>query len=96
VTADPYTALVTIAEREYALVSDGRIDELEALIAERAALIASLPAQAPASARAALERAASLQNATSAALRAALDEARRSMGSMDQRHRAARVYAQFA
>jgi hypothetical protein len=90
---DPYAALVALAEREHALVAGGHADELAAVAAERAALVATLPAQAPASARPALERAASLQLATTAALRAALDDTRRRLGAVEQGHRAARAYA---
>jgi hypothetical protein len=92
-SGDPYAALVLLAEREHALVAGGHVDGLEALAAERAALVATLPAQAPVSARPALERAASLQLATTAALRAALDDTRRRLGALDQRGRAARAYA---
>jgi hypothetical protein len=93
VSGDPYAALVLLAEREHALVAGGHIEELAALAAERQALVAALPAQAPASARPALERAASLQLATTAALRAALDDTRRRMQTMDERGRAVRAYA---
>jgi hypothetical protein len=93
VTGNPYAALVAFAEREQAMVTDGRYDELAALAAERSAVVASLSGQAPASARPHLERAASLQLATTAALRAALVETRRQMGAMDDRHRAVRAYA---
>jgi hypothetical protein len=92
-SGDPYAALVTLAEREYALATGGRTDELAAVAAERAALVAALPAQAPASARPALERAMSLQLATTAALGAALGETRRRMASMNERGRAVRAYA---
>jgi hypothetical protein len=93
VTTDPYAALVALAEREHALVLGGHAEELAAVAAERSALVATLPAQAPASARPALERAASLQLATTAALRAALDETRRRLQAMDQRGTAVRAYA---
>jgi hypothetical protein len=91
--SDPYGALVALAEREHALVTGGRAEELAAVAAERAALVATLPAQAPASARPALERAASLQLATTAALRAALEDTRRRMQVMDERSHAVRAYA---
>jgi hypothetical protein len=90
---DPYAALVALAEREHALVAAGHVDELAPLAAERAALVATLPAQAPAAARPALERAAALQLATTAALRAALDDTRRRLAAVQQGHRAARAYA---
>jgi hypothetical protein len=93
VTGDPYSALVALAEREHALVAGGHVEELAALAAEREALVATLPAQAPASAGPALERATSLQLATTAALRAALEETRQRMQTMDERGRAVRAYA---
>ena len=95
-TTDPYSALVALAERERDLVGAQRFEELEALIAERAALVATLPERAPASARPALERAATLQLATTAALRAALADTRRQMGAAVRGHHAARAYAQVA
>jgi hypothetical protein len=92
-TSDPYAALVEIAERERALVDAGRIEELDALAAERDALIATLPPQAPASARPALERAHALQRATSAVLRASLNELRHSLAALDRGRGVARAYA---
>jgi hypothetical protein len=92
VTGDPYAALVTLAERERTLVDEGAFESLEAVAAERSALIASLPPQAPASARPALERAAALQQATTAALSAAVADMRQRMGAMDRTHHAVRAY----
>ncbi len=54
----PYEALARSIERELELIGEGAFEELEALHAERAALVASLPAVPPASARPALQRAA--------------------------------------
>jgi hypothetical protein len=90
---DPYAALVLYAERERVLVDEGRVEELEALAAERSALIAGLPRQAPPSARPYLERAHSLQLATAAVLKASLAELRHSMVSLDRSSSAARAYA---
>jgi hypothetical protein len=59
--AAPYETLARIVERELELIGEGRLDELDALKAERAALVASLPERPPACARPALERAALLQ-----------------------------------
>lgn len=95
-TPEPYLALVAIAEREHAVVSDGRFDELEAIAGERSALVAGLPAQAPASARPALERAAGLQLATTAALRAALDRTRTELAGSRTRGQAVRAYTRAA
>jgi hypothetical protein len=93
VTTDPYAALVVFAERERTLVDDGRVDELAALAAERDALIATLPPQAPLSARPALERAHALQLATAAALRASLAEVRHGLVALDRDSGVARAYA---
>ena len=92
-TGDPYAALVTVAERERVLVDEGRIEELEALAGEREALIATLPPQAPSSARPHLERAHALQIATAAVLKATLSELRHSMVALDRSSSAARAYA---
>jgi hypothetical protein len=59
--AAPYETLARIVERELELIGEGRFDEFQALSAERAALVATLPASPPACARPALERAALLQ-----------------------------------
>jgi hypothetical protein len=92
VTSDPYAALVLIAERERALVDDGRVEELAVLAAERDALIATMPAQAPPSARPALERAPALQMATAAMLRASLAEVRHAIAALDRGRGVARAY----
>ncbi len=56
--SQPYEALARSIERELELIGDGPLGELDALYAERAALIESLPATPPADARPALQRAA--------------------------------------
>ena len=91
--ADPYWALVELAERERAIILDGRHDELPVVDAERTAILAALPARPPASARPALERLSALQEATTAALAAALADVRRQLGGMNDRHRAVRAYS---
>jgi hypothetical protein len=53
----PYERLADSFERELELVGEGRLDEVAQLAADRDALIATLPATPPASARPALERA---------------------------------------
>jgi hypothetical protein len=93
VTTDAYAALVHLAERERQLVDDGRVEELAALAAERDALIATLPAQAPAAARPALERALALQTATAVALRASLAQMRHEIAAVDRGRGVARAYA---
>ena len=63
-----YDALADIAERELELVSAGTLDDLAALYDRRDAVVATLPARPPASARAALERAATIQGLVSEVL----------------------------
>lgn len=53
-----YEALARSIERELELIGEGAFEALEALHAERATLVASLPAVPPAGARPALQRAA--------------------------------------
>jgi hypothetical protein len=56
--SQPYEALARSLERELELIGEGAFDELAALHAERATLLAGLPADPPADARPALQRAA--------------------------------------
>jgi hypothetical protein len=56
--AAPYEILARSIERELELIGEGNSDELADLYAARAALIDSLPAIPPGSARPALQRAA--------------------------------------
>ena len=56
--SQPYEALARSLERELELIGEGAVDELEALYAQRAALLEGLPAAPPAEARPALQRAA--------------------------------------
>jgi len=60
VATEPYEQLAELIESELALVVECRFDELARVNAVRAALVATLPAVAPASARHALERCATL------------------------------------
>jgi hypothetical protein len=53
----PYERLAASFELEFELVGEGRLDELAQLTADREALISTLPATPPPSARPALERA---------------------------------------
>jgi hypothetical protein len=92
VTTDPYGTLVLLAERERALVEDGRVEDLAALAAERDALVATLPPQAPPAARPALERALALQTATAASLRASLGAMRLQIAELDRGRGVARAY----
>jgi hypothetical protein len=63
-----YADLAALAELELEMALDGRIDEMTAIHAKRAELIASLPPVPPRSAEAALRRAAVAQEQTTAAL----------------------------
>lgn len=56
--SQPYEALARSLERELELIGEGALGELEALYAERTALLGRLPAVPPADARPALQRAA--------------------------------------
>jgi hypothetical protein len=56
--AQRYETLARSIERELELIGEGSLDELEALYAERAALLEGLPVIPPDSARPALQRAA--------------------------------------
>ena len=63
-----YIRLAELAERERDLAVAGRIEDVLAVQAERSALIATLPAGAPAEARPYLRRAFAAQTETTAAL----------------------------
>ena len=63
-----YNRLVEFARREHELVLQDDFHGLEQLAAQRAALIATLPAKAPESAKPALIEAARIQAQTTAAL----------------------------
>ncbi len=90
--SDPYALLATFAERERTLALEGRLDELELLAAQRAELVAGLPARAPQGARAALVQAAAAQAAAEEALRGAVDRARRELAALDRGRTASRAY----
>lgn len=70
---EPYAALLAFAERERALIAEGRFDELAALGDARERLIAGLPATPPAHARPLADRAAAVQAEVTASLTAARD-----------------------
>ena len=92
----PYLALVGLAEREHALAAAGRVEDLALVAEERAALVAGLPATPPAGARPALERAAALQAATTAALQAAVARARAELQTLERGRDATRAYGRAA
>jgi hypothetical protein len=70
--SDAYSQLADLAEIERDLAVAGRVDEVLAVQDERAALIAGLPAKAPAEARPSLRRAAAAQAETTVALATAM------------------------
>ena len=91
--SEPYATLLALTEREHALVVAGTWEELAAVDSERRTALAGLPAQAPAgAARAALERAAELQAATTALLADQVAERRRALGHMAQGRTAVQGY----
>jgi hypothetical protein len=91
----PYERLVELAERELALVSAfdvSCIGELVALQQARTTLATGLPLQPPAAAGPALERAAALQQRTTAALVLLRAELGQRLGELDRARRAANGY----
>jgi hypothetical protein len=72
----PYARLLELARGERALIEGGRLEELPALQAERAALIAALPARPPQAARELIEEAKRLVDGSTAGLAAAIERTR--------------------
>jgi hypothetical protein len=93
---EPYERLAELAEAELALCEEERFEELGELYERGAALVATLPAQAPTEAREALERAARAQAAVARRLAADLAEARSQLGQLRRGRDAARSYAASA
>jgi hypothetical protein len=91
-----YALLVELARREHELVADGRAGELASVHAEREALLAALPAQAPGEARPYLERALELTLATQAELVEGLGAVRRELVSLGTQRRLATSYTGVA
>jgi hypothetical protein len=92
----PYERLAELAERGLALVTafePSRIGELVALQQTRTTLVATLPEEPPAAARAALLRAHELQLRTTAALTVLCDQLGHELGDVERGRRAARGYA---
>jgi hypothetical protein len=93
--ADPYEAIAALAERELALVTAHRLpslEDLDELLRQRDALVASLPAVPPAEAAPALARAMALQERTTVELTRRAAEVRRSLGDVELGRRVARGY----
>jgi hypothetical protein len=89
----PYERLAESFERELELVEEGRRDEVAQLAADRDALIASLPATPPASARPALERAQLLSKRVMVEIVRRRDAVLADLGRVAQGDRTARGYA---
>ncbi len=93
---DPYERLVDLARREQRALSEGRVEELEALGMEGEAIVASLPPRAPASAEPALRRAAELQAQTATALIQGLSQIGAELGGLNQARHTVRGYGASA
>jgi len=89
---DPYLRLaeLTEAERDHAVA--GRVEELLEVQAQRAALVAELPARAPESAREHLHRAAAAQAEVTAALATAMRQVRADAVRVDRGRTAMGAY----
>jgi hypothetical protein len=92
VTADPYLRLAELTERERDLAVAGRVDELLEVQAQRAALVAQLPARAPEAARDHLRRAAAAQAEVTAALAGAMRKIRADAVRIDRGRTAMSAY----
>lgn len=92
-TAGPYERLADSFERELELVGEGRLDEVADLAADRDALIATLPATPPASARPALERAQLMSKRVMIEIVRRRDAVLADLGRVAQGDRTARGYA---
>jgi len=88
-----YDALADLAERELELVSAGSLDDLAALYERRDAVVATLPATPPASARPALERAATIQGLVSEVLQERLNATGLELRRVDHGRTAVNGYA---
>jgi hypothetical protein len=89
----PYERLADSYERELELVGEGRLEELSQLTADRDALIASLPATPPASARPALERAQLMSKRVMVEILRRRDAVLAELGRLTQVERTANGYA---
>jgi hypothetical protein len=90
---DPYERLVELAERELEHAGRAELIEMQAVIDERNALVASLPARAPAGARDALERALVIQERVTIELLRGREETIRALANVRRGQRAAIGYA---
>ena len=88
-----YDALVALGRSELDYAHAGDLEGVERVQAQKADLIALLPAEAPAEARQALTEARRLQAAAIEALAASSREVAAALGHVGQGRRAARSYA---
>ena len=79
-----YERLAELGERELELARTGDYDALAELNAERGEIVASLPAEPPAAARPALERAAALQKQAEALLSGGVAIRRSAMARLER------------
>lgn len=89
----PYDALAQLAERELELVNAGAMDSLSEIYDRRRALVATLPAAPPATARPALERAAELHARVIAVLEERLRDTGAELRRLSHGRTAMRGYA---
>jgi hypothetical protein len=93
---DPYSALAELSERQLELACEGRVQELQQLSDDWGQLTLGLPAQPPASARAALERAMALHMSTGEVLLELRSCTLDALRTSAQASRTAQGYAQVA
>lgn len=91
--AAPYETLARTIERELELIGEGAFDQLEALQAERAALLEALPAIPPDCARAALQRAALMNKRVEIEIRRRRESLLVDAANVERVDRTARGYA---
>jgi hypothetical protein len=90
---DPYAQLAALAEQEWSAVTAQAWEQLPALAADRAELVATLPAIPPADAAAHLHRLAELQALVTAALSGACADGRTELARFTSRRGAVHGYA---
>jgi hypothetical protein len=90
--SDPYSKLVTLAERELELVRSGELEEVGRLHADRAELVATLPAAPPPEALPLLEAAAALQARIEATLQRDIAQAASELQSIRRGRHAVQAY----
>jgi ketosteroid isomerase-like protein len=91
--AAPYETLARSVERELELIGEGAYDDLDALYAERTALLKSMPATPPDDARPALQRAALMSKRVEIEIRRRREALLADAAHVQQVGRTARGYA---